>query len=343
VYRIRFDDVSIHFENLIGPNFSRVSLPVNMKKTILVEIIVFFFVLLFVYTGVAKFAEMHLFKEQMLSSPLLGSPFLAMVITWALPIGEILLAISLFIPKLRLKALYATAFLMICFTLYVIGIVLMDNHLSCSCGGIIEELSPRQHIFFNGSCVVLSLFAISALRHPQPNRRFQRFTGSTALLIFLFIGWTIFTAFRVPSTIKTGLEGRLLPSFDLLLTDSTTHLNTADIPTGKPIIVIGFSPWCVHCQAETRDILKNIRQLSNVRIYYVTAFPFSDMQIFYKHYNLSQHPNIVMGQDAKNFYLSYFKTSGIPYTAVFDSKKRLKTVFAGEADAQKLAKIASED
>src|ERR1700747_255939 len=118
-----------------------------MKKSILVDIITYFFVLLFLYTGVAKLLEVQTFKEQMASSPLLGS--MSGIITWALPIGEILLAIALFIPAFRLKALYVTFVLMALFTIYVVAILFMDNEISCSCGGIVEELTPKQHIIFN--------------------------------------------------------------------------------------------------------------------------------------------------------------------------------------------------
>ncbi len=311
-----------------------------MKKAILIDIIVYFFILLFLYTGVAKLMEVNTVKEQMVSSPFLGS--IAGVITWALPIGEILLAIALFIPRLQIKALYATLALMSIFTIYVIVILLMDNHLSCSCGGIIEELSPKEHVLFNSACVILSAMAIAVHRRQEPTKGFRWMTSTSAICLFLLVGWTLFTAFTAPATVKTGMEGRLLPSFDLLLTDSTTHLNTADIPSGKPFIVIGFSPWCTHCQAETNDIIKHMQELKNTRIYYMTDYPFSDMKAFYLHFRLARFPNITMGQDAKANFFRDFKAKGVPYTAIFDSQKRLKQLIAGQANAGNLVKSATE-
>jgi thiol-disulfide isomerase/thioredoxin len=311
-----------------------------MKKTILVDVIAYFFILLFLYTGVAKLMEANVFKEQLVSSPFLGS--IAGVITWGLPIGEILLAIGLFIPRFRLKALYATLALMSFFTIYVIIILFVDNHLSCSCGGIIEELSPKEHVLFNCACVVLSAVAIAAERRRELSTRFRWMASTSALCLFLLVGWTLFTAFSAPATVKTGMEGRLLPSFDLQLSDSVTHLNTADIPTGRPFVVIGFSPWCTHCQAETRDIIKNIQQFKNIHIYYVTDFPFGDMKVFFRAFKLAQYSNITMGRDSTAHFFKYFKATGVPYTAIFDSKKRLKQIIAGQADAGKLAILTIE-
>jgi thiol-disulfide isomerase/thioredoxin len=311
-----------------------------MKKAVLVDIISYFFILLFLYTGIAKLMEVHLFKEQLLSSPYLGS--FSELITWALPIGELLLAIALFITPFRLGALYATFALMSLFTVYVVVVFLMDNHLSCSCGGIIEELSPKQHLLFNSTCVILAMMGIAVERRREPSARFRWMTGASSLCLLLLVGWTLFTAFSVPAAPKTGMEGRLLPSFDLLLADSVTHLNTADIPTGQPFIVIGFSPWCVHCQGETRDIIKHIQQFKNTRIYYVTNYPFGDMKTFYRYFKLARYPNITMGRDLKDYFFPYFKVNGVPYTVIFDSKKRLKQIVTGEADGGKLAKLAVE-
>jgi thiol-disulfide isomerase/thioredoxin len=311
-----------------------------MKRTILADAITYFFIILFLYTGVEKLLDIHTFKEQLISSPLLGS--LAGIITWALPIGEILLAIALFIPAFRLRALYVTLGVMSLFTIYVVSIFFMDSQLSCSCGGIIEELSPQQHIIFNSACVVLSILGILTVRREQPTSGFQWLTGGSTICLFLLVGWTLFTAFSAPAKAKTGMEGRLLPSFSMLLPDSVTRFATTDIPTGQPFIVFGFSPTCTHCQAETVDIIKHMNKLKDVKIYYITAEKFYDMKMFYRYYKLAQYPNITMGRDDKYIFFKTFKVWQIPYAAIFDSHKRLKEVFAGQTTAIQLAQSVAE-
>lgn len=311
-----------------------------MKRTFLLNSIIFFFILLFLYTGVEKFMEIQTFKDQLSSSPLLAS--MAGFVAWALPILEMVLAIALLVPAWQLKGLYATLILMTLFTGYVAWILLMDSHISCSCGGIIEDLSPKQHILFNSSCIILSLIGIIVYRRQEPTPRFRWVTTSSALVLFLLLGWALSTAFTTHGPEKTGMEGRLLPSFNLLLPDSVTYLNTNDIPTGKPVIVIGFDPYCTHCQQETRDIVKNIRQFKDMRIYWATPYQFKDMMKFSSVYKLADHPNLTIGRDSANFFLPYFKAKGVPYTAVFDSKKRLKLVFPGQVTADQLAKAAAE-
>jgi thiol-disulfide isomerase/thioredoxin len=312
----------------------------NMNRTWLLNCIAYFFILLFLYTGIDKLLEIHAFKDQMLSSPLLGP--IAGFVTWALPITEIVLAILLFVPNWRLKGLYASLTLMVVFTIYLAAILLIDNHLSCSCGGIIEDLTPRQHLLFNAATIILAGLAIASARRRQPSRKFNWLTITSSLLLFGSISWIILTAARAPVKAKTGLEGRLLPSFTLLLSDSLTHLNTADIPTGKPFIIVGFSPYCTHCQQEMLDIIAHIKEFGDTSIYFVTAFSYPDLKKFCEWYHLDKYPNIVAAVDSKNVFLPYMKAAGIPYAAIYDAKKRLKEVLPGQTKAELLIRGLSD-
>jgi thiol-disulfide isomerase/thioredoxin len=305
-----------------------------MKRSILSDSIAFLFIFLFLYTGVLKLTEIQTFRQQLSTSPLTSS--LSGLITWALPIGEILLAIALFIPKTRLKALYVTAALMTLFTGYVIYALFIEDQVSCSCGGIIENLSPRQHVAFNSACVILSLIAILTLRKQQPNALFKWVTSSFAIALFVLIGWSVFTAFKAPQYEITGLEGRPIPSIQLQLADSTTWLNTADIPTGKPFIIFGFSPSCVHCQNLTLRIKKDYKEFKDIPIYYLTTDRFKNMMSFYRFYKLAEYPNIKMGRDSANIFFHYFNKKTTPVIAIFDAKKRLRRVFPGEPTPEQL-------
>ena len=131
------------------------------------------------------------------------------------------------------------------------------------------------------------------------------------VVVFASIGWVLLAAARAPVRIKTGFEGRLLPEFTLLLADSTTQLNTRDIPMGKPFIMTGFSPYCRHCQAEMGDIIRHIRQFGDTAIYFVTPWSYSDLKKFYVAFHLEKYPTIVTGVDAKNAFLGYFEARPI--------------------------------
>ncbi|HWK08122.1 MAG TPA: hypothetical protein VNS58_31045 [Puia sp.] len=141
---------------------------------------------------------------------------------------------------------------------------------------------------------------------------------------------------------KTGLEGEMLPSVDLILADSITHFNTSAIPIGQNIVLLCYSPYCPYCRAEVDDILSNIETLQKTTFYLITPYPITDMKNFYNHYHLERYSNIIAGRDYKNELLPYFKASGVPYIAIYDTQKRLKEVLVGKSDAHIIKDILLE-
>jgi len=129
-----------------------------LKKRLAVDIIAHLFIILFLYTGIAKLTEFDVFQEQLMDSPLLS--FAAPVVAWGLPITEFIVSIALFIPKYRLRGLYAAFILMILFTAYVGILLSISTELPCSCGGIMEALSWQAHLVVNIPLIGMALTGI---------------------------------------------------------------------------------------------------------------------------------------------------------------------------------------
>jgi uncharacterized membrane protein YphA (DoxX/SURF4 family) len=129
-----------------------------MKRTIAVDIINLFLVSLFLYAAISKLMDYTLFKEQIAASAILR-PF-ARFLSWALPTIEFLAVILLFVPRWRLKGLYMSLVLLMLFTIYIIGLTISSDDALCNCGGLLEQLTPKQHIVFNLSCIAATAIAI---------------------------------------------------------------------------------------------------------------------------------------------------------------------------------------
>lgn len=132
-----------------------------MKKEIVIEIIVFLFVLLFLYAAGSKLTEYNKFVGQMGKSPMLTD--FAPTLAWAVPAVEIIVAIMLMTTRFRLAGMYAAFGLMFVFTLYIIAILSFSEHLPCSCGGVLSTLGWREHLVFNIFFVGLGLAGIMLL------------------------------------------------------------------------------------------------------------------------------------------------------------------------------------
>ena len=129
-----------------------------LRKRLAVEIIAQLFVILFLYTGIAKLMDFDVFQEQLNDSPIAEpvAPFIA----WGLPITEFFVSLALFIPKYRLRGLYAAFILMILFTTYVGILLSISTELPCSCGGIMEALSWQAHLVVNIALIGLALTGV---------------------------------------------------------------------------------------------------------------------------------------------------------------------------------------
>jgi hypothetical protein len=59
-------------------------------------------------------------------------------------------------------------------------------------------------------------------------------------------------------------------------------------------------------------------------------------------FHLTQYPNITVGVDNKNTFLTYFHTHMIPFTGVYDSKRQLIQGIQGETDYTQLTRCLKE-
>lgn len=75
-----------------------------MKKSLVIEIICFFFILLFVYAALMKLMDVEKFTVQLGQSPLLMA--FAPAVAWAVPTIELIIAAFLIFSPTRLIALY---------------------------------------------------------------------------------------------------------------------------------------------------------------------------------------------------------------------------------------------
>ncbi len=118
-----------------------------MKRHIWIEIISYAFILLFMYTAIAKLITYDTSLNDLRRSPFIGD--LAVPLSILLPLSEIVISVMLFVPKYRKSGFVGATILMALFTGYVSAMVFTQETLPCSCGGLIKYLTWKQHFFFN--------------------------------------------------------------------------------------------------------------------------------------------------------------------------------------------------
>ena len=137
-----------------------------MKKTFAIDIIASLFILLFLYTGLNKIIDHEKFYWALYKSPLLK--ITAPVLSWLVPVGEIAMTVALFIPRTRRLGLICSFITMAIFTVYVGFMLYFRSDRPCTCGGIIQQMTWHQHLYFNAGFTLLALLGLwldKKLRH----------------------------------------------------------------------------------------------------------------------------------------------------------------------------------
>jgi hypothetical protein len=141
---------------------------------------------------------------------------------------------------------------------------------------------------------------------------------------------------------KTGKEGKPLPEFSILLTDSTTWLHSRDIPAKKPFVLFVFSPHCPYCKAQTKKIIEDRDLLGDIHFYFISRYPLSSVKSYIKEFQLDKQSNITVGLDSANFVNDYLETPGFPFMAVYGKDKKLNQAFLGKTYSRLLLKAAEK-
>lgn len=126
--------------------------------TILIEIISALLILLFVYTALSKLIDFHKFRIVLTISPLIGTN--AKFIGGLIIIIELATAFLLLIPSLRKLGLCMSFLMMTAFTLYIGYMITSSSTLPCSCGGVIQQMTWKQHFLFNVIFTSISLIGV---------------------------------------------------------------------------------------------------------------------------------------------------------------------------------------
>lgn len=129
-----------------------------MKQNTLIEIICFLLILLFVYAALNKLLSYAEFKNQLTRSPLIKNWSAPIAIV--LPVTELITAGLLSISVTRKTGMALSFILLTLFSGYVIYMLLFEKNLPCSCGGVLKQLTWKQHLLFNLFFLLISFAGI---------------------------------------------------------------------------------------------------------------------------------------------------------------------------------------
>ncbi len=144
-----------------------------MKQELTIKFICTLLVFLFVYAAASKLADIKTFMADMYNQPF--PAFVKPILVWAVPFTELAIAALLIFDTTRLIGLYASLILMVGFTFYTAVVLLhFFEYVPCSCGGVIKNLSWKQHLVFNLFFAGISLIGIFKYPLKRENNKTEK-------------------------------------------------------------------------------------------------------------------------------------------------------------------------
>lgn len=111
-------------------------------------ILISILVLLFTYIGINQLIFREDFELNLLNSPLLPIPETGIfLLSWFIPILELLVVFLLLWSRTYLLGLYLGIFLFIMYTSYSLGILYFASYIPCSCGGMLKFLTWKHQLW----------------------------------------------------------------------------------------------------------------------------------------------------------------------------------------------------
>lgn len=131
-----------------------------MKKNLIVESSCMLLIALFGYAAVSKLTDYTTFKLQLGQSPFIEH--FAPLLTWAMPAIELIAVSLLLFNRSKLAGLYLSLFLMTLFSAYIYAMLHYSYYIPCSCGGVLEKLDWKAHLWLNLGFTILCISGILA-------------------------------------------------------------------------------------------------------------------------------------------------------------------------------------
>jgi len=133
-------------------------------QLISIQLISILLITLWVYTALNKAMDIDLFRSQLIKQPIPQE--LANILVWFLPIIELLTASLLMFTKTRKAGMLLSFLLMLVFTGYVaLAVIGYWENIPCSCGGVLNQLGWKDHLWFNLFFTALAGTGVYLLRH----------------------------------------------------------------------------------------------------------------------------------------------------------------------------------
>ena len=122
---------------------------------------------------------------------------------------------------------------------------------------------------------------------------------------------------------EASSQTQKVPPFQIMLHDGKVF-RAQDLPLGKHIIIVYFSPECEECHEFTKAMTERIEDLQSASIAMITYMPVEKVKPYVAENRLYIYPNIYVGTEGNSLFVAnYLGIKLFPFVALFDKNGTL--------------------
>ena len=138
-------------------------------------------------------------------------------------------------------------------------------------------------------------------------------------------------------SLTVNAQSGKVPPFQIIQPDKKLF-RASDLPLGKPIIIVYFSPECEDCQEFTKELLGRMNDFKDVSIVMITFLSVESVTQFATDFKLNNYSNIYIGTEGASFFIrSYYNIATIPFLALYSKDGDLIKAYRGKIDLNDLS------
>jgi thioredoxin-related protein len=116
---------------------------------------------------------------------------------------------------------------------------------------------------------------------------------------------------------NAGAQANKLPPFRIMQSSGKVF-RAEDLPMGKPILLIYFSPDCDHCEKMLKEFFGKAVQFKEASVAMITYLTLDKVAKFEKDYPVKKYANIYTGTEGTTFFVrDYFKITEMPFAVLY--------------------------
>ena len=144
----------------------------------------------------------------------------------------------------------------------------------------------------------------------------------------------------LPSGFVKAQAGKL-PPFRMIQANGKLY-KAENLPMGKPILIIYFSPDCDHCQKFMKEFFQKSNDFKKASVVMLTYQPVEKVVQFDKDYSIQKFSNLYTGTEGNSFFVrNYYNIMQMPFTALYDKNGNFITSYSREIPLKDLTKKLS--